>query len=341
MKFGASLYPCDLKTRDSYARMDIAGYNYGILRYENDLKKYPNRIILGTETFCSDAYQFWEMAKRNPRLIGDFVWSGMDYLGEVGVGAWEYKDYAPDFSHGLGWVSAGSGRIDLTGKALTEMAYTRVAFELDKIRIGVKPVDNALKPHSPSAWKMTNAIESWSWNGLDGKMTEVEVYTRASKVALYINGKCVGKKKVKNDCRVTFRTRYYSGEIKAFAYGENGKITATASLKTAGDDTKLTLQPEQLQIKAKNDLCYVRLQYTDGQGIVKPLERGDITVTVQDGTLLALGNACPYHPSGYTTDVTDTYYGEAIAVIKPQGTGKMRIEARSKYGLSIAEVLVC
>ena len=127
-------------------------------------------MILGTETFCSDAYKFWEMARENPRLIGDFVWAGMDYLGEVGVGSWEYKDYAPDFSHGAGWISAGSGRIDLTGKPLAEAAYTRVAFELEKGPIiAVRPVKYTGEKHSPSAWKMTNAIESWSWRGYEGE----------------------------------------------------------------------------------------------------------------------------------------------------------------------------
>ena len=98
-----------------------------ILTFENRLgilrkKDVYKRQILGSETFCSDAYAFWEMAKIHPRIIGDFVWAGMDYMGEVGVGAWEYSDYAPDFSHGAGWITAGSGRIDLTGKPLAEAA---------------------------------------------------------------------------------------------------------------------------------------------------------------------------------------------------------------------------
>ena len=114
MKTGATLYPCDVKTRDAYANMDVAGYNYGIKRYHHDLKKYPKRIILGSETFCADAYRFMQEAKRDKRIIGDFVWAAQDYLGEVGIGAWEYKDYAPRFDGGCGWVSAGSGRIDLT-----------------------------------------------------------------------------------------------------------------------------------------------------------------------------------------------------------------------------------
>lgn len=84
---------------------------------------------MGSETFCNDAYKFRELAKAEPRLVGDFVWAGMDYLGEVMVGSWEYEDYAKNFDGGLGWVSAGSGRIDLTGKPLGEALYTRVALE--------------------------------------------------------------------------------------------------------------------------------------------------------------------------------------------------------------------
>ena len=202
MKTGATLYPCDVKTRDAYANMDVAGYNYGIKRYRHDLKKYPKRIILGSETFCADAYQFMQEAKRDKRIIGDFVWAAQDYLGEVGIGAWEYKDYAPRFDGGCGWVSAGSGRIDLTGKLLGEMAYTRVAFELEDLAIAVMPVNHTKDVHSPSAWKMTNAMESWSWDGCDGNAAKVEVYTRADHVKLYVNGDCVGTKKPKNDCLI-------------------------------------------------------------------------------------------------------------------------------------------
>ena len=148
----------------------IAGYNYGIYRYQHDLKKYPDRLILGSETFCNDAYRFRELAKKEPRLVGDFVWAGMDYMGEVGVGSWEYKEYAPQFE-GLGWMLAGSGRIDLTGKPLGEALYTRVALEKEVgPYIAVRPVNHEGEKHSPSAWKMTNAMDSWSWRGCEGRM---------------------------------------------------------------------------------------------------------------------------------------------------------------------------
>lgn len=339
MKNGARLRACDKKTRGAFAKMDVAGYNYGILRYRKDMKKYPERVIVGSETFCSDAYAFYETAKTHPALIGDFVWAGMDYLGEVGIGSWEYRDYAKNFVSGLGWISAGSGRIDLTGKQLAEAAYTRVAFELDAIRIAAVRPDRANEKHSPSAWKMSNAMESWSWNGCNGKKTRVEVYARGHRVKLFVNGKSVGVKRLKKDCKAVFRARYYDGEVKAVVYDKQGKAIAETSLKTAGDETKLTLVPETNRISAEG-LAYVRLQYTDGAGTVKPLARGRIQVSVTGGTLLALGHACPYNDEGYLSNRTDTYYGEALAIVKPDGIGKITVRAHSDAGDAVTTVTV-
>lgn len=340
MKMGATLYPCDVKTRDAYAKMDVAGYNYGIRRYRHDLKKYPKRIILGSETFCADAYKFTELAKDEPRIIGDFVWAGMDYLGEVGIGSWEYKDYAPRFDGGCGWVAAGSGRIDLTGKELAEMAYTRVAFGIDQIGMGVVPVNHTKDSHSPSSWKMSNAMETWSWNGCEGKEARVEVYARAASVKLFVNGECVGTKKLNGDCRTSFRTVYHDGELKAVAYDEQGQEIAEKVFVTAGEETVLTAEPEQTVVKKDGDLVFVRLKYTDEKGEVKPLARGNIKVSVQGGTLLGLGSACPYYEDGYLTDSTDTYFGEALAVVKPDGSGDVILHGESPFGSADVTVKV-
>lgn len=316
MKLGATLPPCDWRTRDAFANMDVAGYNYGIFRYEGDLRKYPNRLILGSETFCSDAYRFRELAKKEPRIVGDFVWAGMDYLGEVGIGSWEYQDYAPDFGHGVGWVSAGSGRIDLTGRPLGEALYTRVAMEQDKgPYIAVCPVNHTGDKHSPSAWKMSNAIPSWSWRGCAGKSANVEVYARAHSVELLVNGKSAGKKELKNDCMAKFRSTYEDGTVEAVSYDSHGQELGRCSLRTASPETQLRAVPEEAAVEPGR-LCHIRLQYTDESGTVKPLERGILSVKVTGGRLLGLGSACPYNEIGYTTDRTDTYYGEALAVVQ-------------------------
>lgn len=327
MKRGATLHGCDVKTRDAFANMDIAGYNYGIYRYKHDLKKYPQRLILGSETFCNDAYKFRELAKQEPRLVGDFVWAGMDYLGEVMVGSWEYADYAETFDGGPGWVSAGSGRIDLTGKPLGEALYTRVALEADNgPYIAVCPVNHTGDRHSPSAWKMTNAMPSWSWTGCEGRKANVEVYARAARVDLVLNGHTVGSKTLKNDCLAKFSIPYESGTLEAVSYDAADHEIGRCKLQSAGGTTRLTLDAEEPTVKPGH-LCYIRLRYTDENGITKPLVRGNIQVQMRGGTLVGLGSACPFNKHSYLDSETDTYYGEALAIVRMGDGDAMTIAA--------------
>ncbi len=329
MKFGATLHGSDVKTRGAFARLDVAGYNYGVNRYKKDLKKYPERVILGSETFTSDAVKFYDLAKENPALIGDFVWTGLDYLGEVGLGAWEYKDYAPEFEHGSGWITAGCGAIDLIGTETCQMAYTQVAFEQCPVRIGVIPVKYAGEKHSPAAWRMTNAVESWSWEGCEGINTTVEVYARGAEAELLLNGTSLGRKTIPANKLTRFNVAWQPGELTAVIYDENGKETARTSLCSAEEETVLQLIPEKETVTT-DDLVYLRLRYTDKNGTVKPLARGEIQIRVKGGKLLAFGNACSYNERGYLTDRSDTYYGEALAIIKPDSD--VTVTAESPFG---------
>ena len=325
MKIGATLHGSDVTTREAFANMDIAGYNYGEKRYKKDLKKYPDRLILGSETFCFDAFRFWELAKENPRLIGDFVWAGFDYLGEVMVGSWEYGEYAKNFDAGPGWMSAGSGRIDLTGKPLGEALYTKVAFALDKgPYIAVRPLCHKSSKHSPSAWKMTNAQPSWSWRGWEGKRAHVEVYARAAQVELLLNGRSVGRKAMKNDCLFTFRVPYENGKLEAVSYDPSGNEIGRNALVTAGEETMLRAVPEESTVRAWH-LCFIRLQYTDEKGTVKPCERGLLEVNVEGGKLAGLGSACPYYELDYRGTKADTYYGEALAIVESGSGGTVTL----------------
>lgn len=315
MKLGATLRGSDRTTYESFSNMDIAGYNYGILRYKKDLKKYPKRLILGTETFCKDAFYFLELAKKHPRIIGDFVWAGMDYIGEAGIGSWVYEDAYPKNASPAGWLTAGSGRLDITGAAGGETLYTKVAFEKTTTPLlAVKPVYQKGK-HSPSAWKLTDAMPAWTWPGCEGQKAEVEVYARAAQIALYLNDQLVVKKKMKNDCRSVVKTTYQSGTLTVVAYDENEQEIGRSSLVTAQKETQLTLEPESRTVSPRG-LAFIRLRYTDRNGILKPMENHEVAVSVKGGKLLGLGHACPYNPEGYTGSKTKTYYGEALAIVQ-------------------------
>ncbi len=337
MKLGATLHMCDVKTRDAYAAMDVAGYNYGIFRYKHDLKKYPDRLILGSETFCKDAYSFMELAKKEKRIVGDFVWAGMDYIGEAGIGAWEYEDYAPKDADTAGWLTAGSGRLNILGHGSGEALYTRVALEKEAgPYLAVKPVYEKGK-HSPSAWKMTDAMRSWTYPGCQGSQALVEVYARAYAVELFLNGKSMGLKRLKNTCNTSFKLPYEPGRLEVWAYDESHSVIGKDVLTTAMDKTSLTMELEEGRLKP-NGLGYINLIYTDANGIVKPMEKHKISVTVLNGRLMGLANACAYNPDGYQKSTTFTYFGQAQAIVRAGERGPVEVtvtDEANTYKLTI------
>ena len=143
------------------------------------------------------------------------------------------------------------------------------------------------------------------------------------------SGRIVGRKAIPRNGVTKFRVPYEPGELAAVIRDAAGKETARTSLRSAGKETKVSLVPEVETIQP-DQLLYVRLRYTDDQGMLKPALRGEIHVSVIGGQLIALGNACSYNERGYLTDTTDTYYGEALAIIRPEGD--VTLTAQSPFG---------
>ncbi|MBO6214466.1 MAG: DUF4982 domain-containing protein, partial [Lachnospiraceae bacterium] len=225
-----------------------------------------------------------------------------------------------------GWLTAGSGRLDITGKPNGEAYYTMVALEQSKgPYIACEPVYQR-GSHSPSAWKMSSAIRSWSYRGCEGYKAKIEVYARAHSVELLINGRSVGKKTSRNDCVFCFKAPYENGTITAISYDKDGRQIGRDELHTASSKTKLSLLPEKKSVPTGH-LSYIRLRYTDENGVWKPMEKHRIKLAVENGTLLGFGSACPYQPNGYLNDTADTYYGEALAVIRVGEPGELKVSA--------------
>ena len=337
-KLNAILPGCDRATKKIFNASDVAGYNYGILRYVFDRLKYPNRVIVGSETFCEDVQLFTRIAKRDKGIIGDFVWTGMDHLGEVGLGSWEYKDYAPTYIHTVGWLTSGSGRIDITGKPLPEAHYMQAGYgRLKNPVIAVCPPNHNGERHSPSGWKFTNAVSSWAWDGCEGKKANVEVYGCGAYVEMFLNGQRIGRKTLGSRCRVKFTVPYAKGILLAIVYDKQHVETGRSSLQSAEQETFLRAEPEQASVDC-GKVCYVRLRLTDKEGTTKVLERKRIRVTVEGGDLVGLGHACPYNEDGYVADETSTYFGEAMAIVRAEKAGKMLVHASFDGGKTHAEI---
>lgn len=335
MKFGASLPPCDWKTKDAFAAMDIAGYNYGNWRYKKDAKKYPDRLILGSETLIGDAYDFWEVAKTTPQVVGDYVWAGWDYIGECGEGGPEYEDYRTDAPEDQ--IRGGTCRIDVTGKLSPEVDYTKVAFELEKGPfLAVHPAYEKEKP-AITGWQLTRAIRSWSYPGCEGTQTDIEVYARAASVELFINGKSVGKKKPKKAI-AKFRAAYENGEISAVSYNAAGEEIGRDTLVTAGAQTELRLEAEKTTCRP-GEMVYLRMRYTDKNGEVKPMEKHLVSVSAENAVVMGTANGSTYFKGNYAQSKVPTYFGEAQTVVCAGESGTVKVTVTDGSLTAQAEIM--
>lgn len=325
----------DKATAGVFNYLDICGYNYAVSRYKNEPKHHPDRIIVGSETRPPTIVENWKLVSKLPYVIGDFMWAGCDYLGEAGIGAVSYSSQDTGvLLKKYPYLLANSGIIDICGQFRPEVWLTRAAYGLigNKPCIGVEPLTHAKEKSVCSMWRQSDAVHSWSWHGCEGLPANIIVYSNADSVKLLINGAEIAHKKVK-DCKAKFKTLYNPGTLTAINYNSNGSEIGRDILKTAANETIIKLAAEKEILTANGqDLCYLNIYLTDGNGEVKASE--DTTVTVKitgDGILQGLGSANPYTEEGFTSSTHHTYYGRALAVIRSgHNAGKIEVTVTAK-----------
>lgn len=320
--------------------LDIAGYNYASGRYPLEGTKHPDRIVVGSETFPMDIAKNWELVKKYPYMIGDFMWTAWDYLGEAGIGAWTYDADGASFDKPYPWILADVGTFDIVGNPGAQAYYAKTVWGLnEKPYVGVRPVNHPGITVHTATWRGSNAFDSWSWKNCEGNKAEVEVYADAAKVELLINGKSVGKKKVKA-YKTLFKTKYMPGTLTAIAYDASGNEIGRQELISAEGAECITVRPEENEVKVE-DIVYVPIQIEGQNGIVESNADMGIHVSVEGGSLLGFGSAVPKTLENYNDGYFHTYYGRALAVVKAERAGIIKVKAVSDNGLHAeAEVTV-
>lgn len=335
MNKGGNSHKVDALATPIMDALDIVGYNYGSGRYPLDGKQHPERIIFGSETFPQDIYKNWEMVRKYPYLLGDFMWTSWDYLGEAGIGAWSYTG-GMAFNRPYPWVLSGAGVIDICGTPDGSCRYASTVWGLENApRIAVKPVNHKVRP-SKSSWRGTNAIESWAWANCDGNRAEVEVYSDAATVELLLNGKSLGKKKVK-ECRAVFHTKYAPGKLTAVAYDISGREVSRSDLCSASGKLSVAVKPE-VSVANPGQIIYIPVEIVGENGVVESNADQKLTVTVAGGTLLAFGSANPCTQEEYHTGSFTTYHGRALAVVKAGENGTVIVTVASDSNCTKAEI---
>ena len=359
------------------ALLDVVGYNYAFARYEPDHLKYPDRIMIGTETNPPRALENWDLVERLPWVIGYFVWTATDNLGEAAVGLAQLRDTGevtrprqaaapasggknpqgppagpPAGGAGGGFFRADSwpvytnyqGDLDLIGTRKVPSYYQYVVWGKSKVEIFVHRPIPAGKREVTSGWGFPDELKSWNWSGHEGEKFQVHVYTRCQNVKLELNGKIVGEQNVdqKKSITATFEVPYEPGTLIARCF-DNGRETATQTLETTGKPAAVRLVADRTIIKAdRNDLSYVRAEIIDSKGNIVP-DADAIMVNFEvtgKGKVAGVGNGNPRDMSSFQQPRKKAYQGICLAIIRPETTpGNINVRA-SAEGLKEASLII-
>ena len=330
--------------------LDVAGYNYMIFKHASDHQRNPKRVMWQTESYPRDAFRNWATVNDHPYVVGDMVWTGLDYLGESGIGRYYYEGERPGESFAEGgqpdWHGAYCGDVDITGWRKPISHYREMLWDVkgqwskaNGLYMAVKEPNGYRGNIKETMWSVWPTWESWNWTGStdykgeavpswEGKPIDVEVYTKAPEVKLYLNDKLVGTKQVNRDTqfKAVFSIPYEVGVLRAEADGKS------VTLATAGEPARLRLTADRNVIAAGGqDLAYITVEVVDKDGRVCPDAAIPCEAVVKgQGQLMAFASADLKDREPKTSSRVTTWKGRALLVVRSSKTsGKAQINIKS------------
>ena len=329
----------DWEIYDPHAEvLDVVGYNYMLFKHADDHKRDPKRVIWQTESYPRDAFRNWATVHDFPYVVGDIVWTGLDYLGESGIGRTYYKGEREGESWIKGgqpeWHGAPCGDVDITGWRKPISHYREMLWnENTPLYMAVKEPEGYHGEIKQTMWSVWPTYESWTWKGWEGKPVEVEVYTHQPKVKLYLNDQLIGTKEVNRNTeyKAVFTVPYQKGTLRA----EAGEESVT--LKTAGEPARLKLTPDRTVMRADGQsLTYIIVEVVDQDGNLVPEAEIPCEATVKGaGKLLAFASANLKDEEPYPSVHSKTWKGRAmLVVLSSQKKGTVNVSIKSKLPIA-------
>ena len=311
----------DWEIYDPHAEvLDVVGYNYMIFKHASDHQRDPKRVIWQTESYPRDAFRNWAVVNDFPYVVGDMVWTGLDYLGESGIGRTYYKGEREGESWIEGgqpeWHGAPCGDVDITGWRKPISHYREMLWDKDApLYMAVKEPNGYHGEIHTTMWSVWPTWESWTWPGWEGKPVDVEVYTHQPEVKLYLDDQLIGTKQVSRNTefKAVFSVPYKAGT-------------------TAGEPARLRLTPDRTVMTADGQsLIYVVAEVVDKDGIPVPEAAIPCEATIKGaGTLLAFASADLKDTEPYTSPRAKTWKGRAMLVIRStQKKGSVSVSIKS------------
>lgn len=331
-------------TEESAAVLDVVGFNYADSRYDLDAELFPNRVIVGSETFPDRIASLWADVRRLPHVIGDFTWTGWDYIGEAGIGRVDYTDaegYEPTGTAGpFPYLLADCGDIDITGHRLPASYYREIAYGLrTEPFIAVHRPQHHGRPVAKTPWSWDDVVSSWSWGVESGSPVTVDVYADAEEVELLLDGSSLGRVAVgtPRPLIARFETQYRRGALTAVAYAD-GIETARTTLRSAGEPL-LSARAESSAI-ASDGLGYVEITVADAAGILLCDADRVVTVAVEGGSLAGLGSGRARTEETFAGPSVTTFDGRALAIVRADPAATEISVTVETEGLAPASVVI-
>lgn len=320
------------------AQHEVIGYNYLIDLAEGDHTRVPERIIWQTESYPRDARNNWLMARDHPYIVGDIVWTGLDYIGESGIGRYYHSgDTDGESWHRIQWPWHGAycGDVDITGHRKPISYYRSALWNNDQdLYIAVREPSGWRGEVKETMWSAWPTHECWTWPGWEGKEIEVEAVTSAPRVEVWINGAKAGATEIDqaNDRHAVVKLPYTPGHLEVVALTADGQELGRKSIDTAGRPAALRMKADRDRLSNDNrDLAYAEVEVVDASGNVVPWIAVPLVFSVEGpGVLLGTGTGDLTDTRGYTRRDRQSWEGRALGVVKSTAEpGEIKIRCTS------------
>ena len=332
-------------TEPVFSQMDVHSYNYQWEKYESDHEKHPERIMIGSESIAQDAYDNWQMVELHSYVIGDFVWTGMDYLGESGIGSTKLDNEEISFLPPWPWFNAYCGDVSILGYKKPQLFYRDVIWGNSDLEMLVHAPIPVGTEEVVSFWGWPEEWKTWNWKGNEGHPMQVSVYTKCDKVRLELNGVEIETKDVSHETKLIarFKVPYQPGELTAIGLQEGNEV-ARQTLKTTGNPAKLKITAENEEVTASgDDLAYFNIEVLDTNGLLVPNAEIPVEFEIQGNcSLQAVGNGNPTDMKSFQQPRVNTFRGKCQLIIRSCEKGDEIVVSAKSDGLDsgVAKVQV-